>query len=851
MKFAFLIHPLSEATDDALEFDPDGHMRSVWGAQPLRAVRMLQQVMQQHRVRAKRPASELVNPPRMAVDLGELRFPNGASAMGCLWQVPMRPHEFLEDPDRAVGLLEQAVDQAMEWGAELVGLGSLTGIVGGRGTHLAERSACAITTGNSLTTFAAVQNVFRVCEEFDLDLRKQSVAVVGVPGSIASCAAVLLAPHVGRLLLVGRRPSGRAMRLAKDLGAAFVTDIEEAMPQANLLVTATSSGGCVNPWKLAPGSIVVDVGVPTDVVGLGCERDDVLILTGGLTRLPEAVQRESTFLWFHDGVIPSCLGETLVLALENRAESFSLGRELSPDRVQEIGAAATALGFEFSNLRSFGTPVSGSQLTAFRKTMWRTGRASTKRTADPAKELSRCRSRVERHLNPVLASLAGGDGFVQTFARGEGTTLVRADGERFLDLVGGFGSLNLGHNHPRIVGAIERALVSQLPGFTPSSLHPLAAELAERLAALSPPGLEMTVFANSGTEAVEAALKLARAATGRAGILSCHRSFHGKTLGALSVTGNKTYQQPFRPLVPGCELVVFGDGEQLERQLRTRRFAAFVVEPIQAEGGMYLPPDNYLQHAETLCRQTGTLFVLDEVQTGLGRTGRMFAADSYGLTPDAITLAKSLGGGLVPVGAMLCRRDSWMAAYGSVETFALHTSTFAGGALACAAALETLETLLDEQLPQRAADLGAEFLEGLQALSQKHGCVKEARGMGLLLGLEFHPLPQRTLQHWHEISPDPALRYLASGLDRALETMPALYVLRSLLDQHRIYAQAARSQPLVLRIEPALTISSAEVQRVVSALEQVCADFDYLLTLTDEVMGRSAVGRHEAGQRIS
>lgn len=870
MKFAFLIHPLSESTDSALAFDPEGQLRKVWGTRPLQAVQVLQQLVRQRAMTASAGLgyqSPKVQKPQLAVELGSLVFTGGKQAEGRIYQIPLQPHEFFEDPDRALELLDQALEQAADWGAELVGLGSLTGIVGGRGTHLAERDLCAVTTGNSLTTYAALQNVFRVCEEFDLDLAQQTVAIVGVPGSIASCIAALLAPHVGRMLLVGRRPSKVSRQLAEELGAEFFTSLDDVLTVAGLFVTATSSGGCLNPDHLRPGSIVIDVGVPTDVQDSHVSRDDVLILTGGLTRLPESVERESTFLWFHDGVIPSCLGETMVLALEGRAENYSLGRKLSPDQVQEIGGVARSLGFDFSGLRSHGYPVTASQLTAFRKALARKSTLGPavlqpspnhrgplrpfNREATPSKLSESARRRYERHINPVLAAIADDSGLVPTFVQGIGTTLIRDDGERFLDLVAGFGALNLGHNHPRITAALQKVLLDQPAGFTPSAIHPLAAELAERLATLTPSGLEMAAFVNSGAEAVEAALKLARAATGRQAFLSCAGSFHGKTLGALSVTGNSDYQKLFHPLVPETERVLPGDVEQLERQLRSRRFAAFLVEPVQAEGGMHLFPDGYLSHAERLCRDTETLLILDEVQTGLGRTGRMFAAETFDICPDVMTLAKSLSGGLVPIGAMLCRRDLWLSAYGSLDRFALHSTTFGGGPLACAAALETLDTLIDEQLPENARRLGGILQQRLSAICERHSCVKEVRGIGLLFGLEFHSLPMRTLQHWHGLSPDSSSRYLTENLDRTLATMPALYMQRVLLDQHRIYAQAARSQPLVLRIEPPLTITEEEVERLLNALDQACEGFEYALSLTDEVIGRTAVGRHEASQRTS
>ena len=313
---------------------------------------------------------------------------------------------------------------------------------------------------------------------------------------------------------------------------------------------------------------------------------------------------------------------------------------------------------------------------------------------------------MRRHINPVLIGVGGPSGLARTFVRGEGAELFDESGRAYLDFVAGFGSLNLGHNHPEVAAAVASALGQQAPGFSPASVNPLAAALAEQLVAVTPRGLEMVFFTNSGAESVEAALKLARAATGRSGLLSCLGSFHGKTFGALSVTGNRTYQSPFGPLVPDCQAIPYGDAKALELALATRRHAAFVVEPIQGEGGMITPPPGYLAEAHRLCRETGTLFIVDEVQTGLGRTGPMFAVERDGIEPDILALAKSLGGGLMPLGAMIARRDVWMKAYGSYQTFALHSSTFSGGSLACAAGLATLRVLRESPVLDHAARRG-------------------------------------------------------------------------------------------------------------------------------------------------
>ena len=271
--------------------------------------------------------------------------------------------------------------------------------------------------------------------------------------------------------------------------------------------------------------------------------------------------------------------------------------------------------------------------------------------------------------------------------------------------------------------------------------------------AVTPRGLEIVFFTNSGAESIEAALKLARAATGRSGLLSCLGSFHGKTFGALSVTGNRAYQSPFGPLVPDCQAIPYGDTRALELALATRRHAAFVVEPIQGEGGMVTPPPGYLAEAQRLCREAGTLLIVDEVQTGLGRTGPMFAVEREGVEPDILTLAKSMGGGLMPLGAMIARRDVWMKAYGSFQTFALHSSTFSGGSLACAAGLATLRVLQESPVLDHAARRASQLREGLEEIAAISPVIREVRGHGLMLGLEFHELSARAAHQFQGIQP--------------------------------------------------------------------------------------------------
>lgn len=844
MKFGFLVHPLSQATAALTNFDTEGRLQSRWGVDPFGVAAGLHAAVS--RSRAKRQA-ECEPAVSLMDDLGELHSPSGARAQGRIYEIPLDARTILEEPDRALAYMEQAVGQAADWGARLVGLGSMTGIVGSRGEHLAEKSPIAVTTGNSLTVYTAAQNLFRAAEEFGIDLKEETLAVVGVPGSIASGVAALLAPHCGRLLLVGRtNGNGQSRRLAEQLGAELVSGLREALSQARLVISATSSGACIDQHELQPGTVVVDVGVPTDVIGARQLRGDVLILTGGLVALPATMNSASRVLRFQHGVIPSCLAETLVLSLDGRAQCLSLGRVLRLEGIQDIGSRARAHGLDFSHLMSFGNPLDEGECAEFRKIRWRMS-ARRSRGAGSATALApAAAARHRRHCNPVLHALGRTSDFVKTFVRGSGAYLYDAEGRAFLDCVSGFGSLNLGHNHPTVAQAVSEAISQQAPGFTQSAVNPYQAALATDLAALAPPGLEMVYFCNSGTESIEAALKLSRLATGREAFLSCQAGFHGKTLGALSVTGTREYQRPFAPLIPGCETIPYGDEDALDRALSTRRFAALVVEPLQAEGGMRVPPWGYLREAQELCRRFGTLLVVDEVQTGMGRTGALFAVEHEGVEPDVLCLAKSLGGGLVPCAAMLTRRALWMRSYGTVQTFALHTTTFGGGSLACAAGLATLRVLEHERLIENAAERGAQLLRGTIELCRRFRCLREARGQGLLVGLEFAALPENLAAHWRASDPSGLAAWMIPDYDRMVEAFHVCHALQTLLKGHGIYAQTCRSNPRVLRIQPPLTITAAEIDRILTALAQTCEEIEYSTGLIDGMIAKTGIGEHDA-----
>lgn len=850
MKFAFLVHPLNKESTGFVGPEQHDQLLSAWGSDPLQLSALLRHAIEiggDHYVEDGPPRFKVVDQFTGIVSTV------GNPVAGRIYQIPMEAREILEEQDRALEFMEQAVNDAAEWGAQVVGLGSMTGIVGGRGTWLAERCPVAITTGNSLTTYSAVQNLLNAAAEFELDLSKETIAIVGIPGSIASAAARILADKCAELLLVARQPSGPANKLAKDLRCELLLDLDVALKRSRLFLTATSSGNCIRQADLQPGSIVVDVGVPTDVIGERSERSDTLIVTGGLTRLPLHFPDTALLPRLQFGHVPSCLGETILLALEERAECYSLGRQLDPDRIQSLGKIAEARGYTFSSLYSFGQPTGNSELLQFRKECLKsrlTRRYTQREPATPVELAPQAGTRFERHMNPVLSALGQRSDLLKTFVAGDGEYLIDDQGHRYLDLVAGFGSVNLGHNHPDVVAAVQTALAENSPGFAQSAINPYAAALAEELVAISPAGLEMVFFTNSGTESNEAGLKLARAATGRTGLLYCSGSYHGKSMGSLSVTGNATYQKPFAPLLPNCEEVPFGDYDAIDRALSSRNFAAFIVEPIQAEGGMVVPPVGFLREAQAICNSSGTLLMVDEVQTGLGRTGSMFAVDREDVRPDILSLAKSLSGGLVPIGALLTSRELWLKAYGTMQTFALHTSTFSGGSLASAAGLATIRTLQRGRIADNAAEQGQRLIDGLSRLCEKHYCLKQVRGRGLLLGLEFERLPDHLVTHWHASDPTRIAQFMVPGFSGQVSSFYSFYVMQTLLNSKHIYSQLARSNPYVLRIEPPLTITQQQVDQVLTAIGECCTEMEYSFSFLNSLIVRSTSGKHDASEFV-
>src|SRR5438309_10359407 len=316
-----------------------------------------------------------------------------------------------------------------------------------------------------------------------------------------------------------------------------------------------------------------------------------------------------------------------------------------------------------------------------------------------------------------------------------GAELFTADGGRILDFLSGYCVHNVGHNHPDVVDALQRELSRCGPAMIQTHVADLAGELAEKLCERAGGRLSKAFFASSGSEGVEAAIKFARAHTRRPGILSAEHAFHGLTCGALSLMSDKFCSEGFGPLLPDTAAVPFDDLAALEGELKGKRHAAFVVEPIQSEAGVCVPHPDYLRAAESLCRRYGTLFVLDEVQTGMYRTGPFLSAHHFGVEPDMVILAKAMSGGLVPCGAVLMSDVVSNSVYSSLPRAFVHTSTFSENSLAMRAALATMEVLEKEELGQRSTEAGEYLHSRLSEALRGFEMVKEVRGMGLLMGI--------------------------------------------------------------------------------------------------------------------
>jgi ornithine--oxo-acid transaminase len=414
----------------------------------------------------------------------------------------------------------------------------------------------------------------------------------------------------------------------------------------------------------------------------------------------------------------------------------------------------------------------------------------------------------QRYLNPQLGRVIRTLGFDRDWVAGRGSYLIDRRGEEYLDLLAGYGVFSLGRNHPEVKRQLQGVLELDLPALPQLGVSTLAGVLAESLVARAPDSIDAVVLTSSGTESVEGAIKLARAATGRERVIYCDRGFHGLSLGSLSVNGNPEFRERFGSLLPGCSPVPFGDPAALAAELRRGDVAAFIVEPVQGKG-VYLAPDGYLAEAQELCRRHDSLLIADEVQTGLSRTGRFLSVEHWGIQPDLITLSKALSGGYVPLGALLASRQVFAGTFDSMERSVVHGSTFGNGEFAAAAGLATLAVIDREGLTERAARLGDLLLELTRPLAERFEIVREVRGQGLMWAIELGPPAGRAGRRLWE-----AIERRQPGLFAQLVTVP-------LFREHRILTQVAGHHMNVIKALPPLVISEPDLRRFVVALEDV------------------------------
>jgi len=414
-----------------------------------------------------------------------------------------------------------------------------------------------------------------------------------------------------------------------------------------------------------------------------------------------------------------------------------------------------------------------------------------------------------RYLNPQLPRMLHAIGMDKVYARAEGAYLYDGEGSRYADFLSGFGVFGVGHNHPVVRKALGDLLDAEVASMVQFDCALLPGLLGERLLALAP-GLDRAYFCSSGTEAVETALKFARYATGRRRIVYCDHAFHGLTTGSLSVNGAAEFRRGFDPLLPDAR-IPFGDLDALAAELRAGDVAALIVEPIQGKG-VHVAPAGFLAAASKLLHDKGALLICDEVQTGLGRTGRVFAYQHDEVEPDIVTVAKTLSGGFIPVGAALAKGWIFDKVYSSMDRVLVHDSTFGSNAAAMTAGLATLAVLEDEQLVANAEQAGQALRTALTDMIGRYELLAEVRGRGLMVGMEFgKPRSLKLKTGWNMLA-------------AARRGLFAQMVVVTLFQRHRILTQVAGDHMDVIKLLPPLTIGAAEIELFRDALDDVMKD---------------------------
>ena len=420
-------------------------------------------------------------------------------------------------------------------------------------------------------------------------------------------------------------------------------------------------------------------------------------------------------------------------------------------------------------------------------------------------------SLLSEYINPQMAKVLKTIGFDPVYVRGQGAHLWDDRGNDYLDMLSGFGVFSLGRSHPKVKEAIRQYLDLDSPNLVKMGTQLLAGILAKKLIdEFAPPGLDTVFFCNSGAEAVDGALKFAHAFTRRRRFLYCDHGYHGLTLGTLAINGCREFRADYEALLAGATETPFGDIARLEAELSRGDVAAFVVEPIIGHG-VFIPPDDFLPRARELCTRYGTLLVADEVQTGFGRTGKLFACEHWNVVPDIMTLSKSLSGGYCPIGAILYPRKVYDKVFSSLDRCMVHSTTFSQNDLAAVCGLVTLEVIREEGLIENSARMGAYLMDRLRGFTEKYELIREVRGRGLMIAIEFGQPRSLTLKAgWKMIH----------GINRDLFCQS---LLMPLIMDHHVLAQVSGHGKDIIKLIPPLIFDQTDADRFIEAFDKVLA----------------------------
>lgn len=795
----------------------------------------------------------------LEIDCISTPYGNTSGIICCL---PVMPKEILEDQAKSfLQIKEIAEDLIKEHNVDIIGLGGFTGIIGNRGMDFNEMFQIPFTTGNIFTAYNGIAALDHLKNDYGLDIGNWPVTVIGFPGSIATLIAEVLSKRSGRkqrLTLVGRGTDkylNKIISESKHLGdnITVINNLCDALDKGKIIITATSSGNIIDIKDLATGSIVIDIAAPRDVAKPIEVRKDVLIVDGGRCGFNELVRwDDNIFTSFIKNNLYGCILETVLLALDNRLEPFSAGRNLSIENLEEIDSISKKHGFIISNLYSFNEIIDKARIRSFIKKYFHSNDTEISLLDfDIAKNqtLAEAMDKYKSYISPTIADLWNMADFARLFVRGEGINLWDGEGNMYYDFVAGYGSVNFGHNNPAITSGIRKMMDMQVPSIVQISPTLITAALAENIAHLLPGDLEVSFFCNSGTEAIEAAVKLVKKLSMKRYIVSAAGSFHGKSLGSLSISGKEKYKKYFRPLLKYTINVPFGDSDSVENIFINKDVAAFFIEPVQGEAGVIIPPAGYLKEIRRLCDKYDVLLVVDEIQTGFGRTGKNFAVEHENIVPDIMTISKSLGGGLVPIGACVTSKYLFKKAYGKSENYALHTSTFGGNNFTATAALQATKLLVDGKYADKATVRGVYFKNRLVGLQEKYSIIKEVRAIGLMIGIEFEmdyygglDDMKKQIESYLDDEFDDLKDLLSNDLYKTISRFTnkitgdiesymqknfTLMISSYLLKEFGILTFSTLNNPNVIRIQPPLIITDKEIDYFINGFEYVLQKFSF------------------------